>query len=91
MSPLLETSLSVSLVLLGVALLLAFVRVARGPTLADRAVALDLMAATVVAMATAYAVRTGQAIFVDVALAIALVSFLGTLAFARYVQEGDRR
>jgi multicomponent Na+:H+ antiporter subunit F len=75
--------------LLALAIVLAAWRVLRGPSLADRVVALDAIAAAIVAAAVVLAVRTGQAVFVDVAAAIALVAFLGTVALARVVERGD--
>lgn len=86
-----ELAVDVSLVLLSLALVLAFVRVARGPSLADRVVALDLAAVAIVGVAISYAVGTGLAVFVDVALAIALIAFLGTVAMARAIEAEDER
>ncbi len=72
------------------AFLLAFVRLARGPSLPDRVVALDLMATLAVGFIATYAVATGQALYVDLALVLALVAFLGTVAFAHYIEKGGR-
>jgi multicomponent Na+:H+ antiporter subunit F len=80
----------VLVVLIG-ALLLAFVRVARGPSLPDRVVALDLSGSLVVGIIAAYGVLAAQPVFLDVAAALALVSFLGTVAFARYVERANAR
>jgi multicomponent Na+:H+ antiporter subunit F len=66
---------------------MAFVRMARGPSLADRVVALDLLAILTVAFAALFAIASGQAAFLDVAIALALVAFLGTVAFARYAER----
>ena len=73
--------------MLSVALLLAFVRLARGPSLPDRVVALDLVSILAAAIAATYAVAAAQAVFLDVAIVLALISFLGTVAFARYVER----
>jgi multicomponent Na+:H+ antiporter subunit F len=75
------------LAILGLALLLAFLRLVRGPTLPDRVVALDLMAVLAVAIITLYAIATNERIFLDTAIALALITFLGTVAFARYVER----
>ena len=85
---LLGPALGVASTLLALALVAAFVRVARGPSLADRVVALDAIAATIVAGALLSAVQTGLAVFVDVASAIALVTFLGTVALAHAIEFG---
>jgi len=83
-------AVDLSLGVLALALALSFVRLARGPSLADRVVALDVASATIVAVAVAYAVGTGLAVFIDVALAIALIAFLGTVAMARAIESEDR-
>jgi multicomponent Na+:H+ antiporter subunit F len=71
--------------LIGMAMFLALLRVVRGPTLPDRVVALDLMATLAMGFIALYAVTTGQAIFLDVAIALALIAFLGTVAFAYFI------
>jgi len=77
-------------VILGVALFLAFIRLVRGPTLPDRVVALDLMTILAVAIITLYALATNERILLDTAIVLALISFLGTVAFARYVERRSR-
>lgn len=69
--------------------LLAGYRVIRGPTTPDRVVALDTIGTNVVAIAVLFAVRTGRGLFVDVALVLAIIGFITTIAVARYVTEGD--
>jgi multicomponent Na+:H+ antiporter subunit F len=73
--------------LLGVALLLALARLVRGPSLPDRVVALDLIAALTVGIICTYAIGTNQQVFLDVAIVLALIAFLGTVAFAQYVER----
>ena len=77
-----------ALALVGAAVLLAFVRLVRGPDLANRVVALDLLSVLGVGIAAAAAVRAGDAVYLDVALVLALIAFLGTVAFARYAEGG---
>jgi multicomponent Na+:H+ antiporter subunit F len=71
--------------LLIAALFLAFVRLVRGPSLPDRVVALDLIATLAVGFTATYAMATDEPSLVDVAILLALISFLGTVAFALYV------
>lgn len=79
---------SLALALIGVAILLAVVSIVRGPDLANRVVAVDLLSALGVGIAGAAAVVSGDAVYLDVALVFALVAFLGTVAFARYGEQG---
>lgn len=79
--------LVVAMPVLGLALLLALIRLVRGPSVPDRVVALDLMASVAISMIAVYGMLTGQSAFLDVAIVLALLSFLGTVAFARYVER----
>jgi multicomponent Na+:H+ antiporter subunit F len=73
--------------LLSVAVLMAFVRLARGPSLPDRVVALDLLATLAIGMIAVYSIARNQPVLLDVAIVLALLAFLGTVAFARYLEK----
>jgi len=79
----------ITLVTLGVALLVAFVRLVRGPTLPDRVVAMDLFGVLVVGLIVVLAGWSGVHATLDAAIVIALVGFLSTIAYATYVERGD--
>ena len=72
-----------------IAIALGFFRLVRGPTLADRVVALDMMTVTIVAFCGLFAVLTGARAFLDVAIVVALVGFLATVALARFAERSD--
>lgn len=76
-----------SMAMIALALFLTFIRLLRGPTLPDRVVALDLIGVMTVGMIAAYSVATEQPILLDPATVLALVGFLGTVAFARYLER----
>lgn len=77
--------------MLTAALVLTFVRLVRGPSLIDRVVALELTATLVVGVIAAYAIETATPVLLDVAIALALVVFIGAVAFARYAERAVRR
>ena len=77
--------------LLGLALLMAFVRLVRGPGLPDRVVAMELIATVGIAMLAGYAVVTESRVYFDVMLLGALISFLGTVAIAYSIERRVRR
>lgn len=86
MSPLLPPAvLAVAAALVGGGFLLALSRVLRGPTSSDRVVALDLMAALTIGAIALQTLATGAPAFLRVATVLALVGFLGTVAFASYI------
>ena len=77
----------VVLPLLVLGVIFSFIRLLRGPSLPGRVIALDMMAVLGIGIIVVYAVVTDQPVFVDVAAVLALVSFLGTVAFAAYVER----
>lgn len=76
---------------LGVALVMVAFRLVLGPTLSDRVVALDMLSFVAVGVIAVYTVATGSAVMLDAALVLALIAFLGTVAFARYVERSFAR
>ncbi len=85
----LSLAIRAGLILTSAVTLLAGYRVIRGPTTPDRVVALDTIATNVVAIAVLFAFETGSGFFIDIALVLAIIGFISTIAVARYVTEGD--
>lgn len=86
-SQLVQNAAGIALVLLSLGILVAGIRLVRGPDAADRIVAMDLISILIVAFLAALSVRTGHPAVLDVAIAYALVAFLGTVALARWRQR----
>lgn len=84
-------SATIVLFLLALAMLLALVRLIRGPSLPDRVVALDLMITVSVGMMATYALATGEIPILDAGIVTALIAFLGTVAFAHYLERRGRQ
>ena len=70
------------------ALVLAFLRMLKGPTAADRVVALDAMTIISISIIVYVASTAGRLIYMDAALVYGLVSFIGVVAVARYLEKG---
>jgi len=83
----LDLAVNVSVGMVTLALVFAFVRLAIGPSLPDRVVALDMMTVLIVTFCGLFAVPA----FLDVALIVALVGFLATVALARYAERSSAR
>ncbi len=88
-APLTDATALIALTALMIAVLMTFWRLKRGPSLPDRVVAMDLLTTTGIAITAVYAVATNQPVILDVATVLALISFLGTIAFAYYVDLMD--
>jgi multicomponent Na+:H+ antiporter subunit F len=73
-----------------VSMTIAFLRMVRGPTQADRVVALDIVFSCNVALTAAAAVAEDAPLFLDVGLGLGLVGFLGTVLWARLLEKSPR-
>ena len=91
MSQVLSFALEASFALVVLSIVLAFVRLAKGPSLPDRVVALDMMTVAIVAFCGLAAIQYQTAAFLDVALVLALVGFLATVALARFAERNTAR
>jgi multicomponent Na+:H+ antiporter subunit F len=76
---------NVALTILMITVAISFIRLRKGPSLPDRVVALDLLTTVGIAVTAVYAMIMDQPLIMDVATILALISFLGTIAFAYYV------
>ena len=85
------TLLTALLGILGVALVFAFVRLLRGPRSPDRLVALEVMSAIGVSIMALAAILWKQPVLLDVILVVALVSFIGTIALATFIERRSMR
>jgi len=87
----LQFATQVALGLLLVGMLLAVIRLIRGPNLGDRILALDMITVLATGFIAAVAVLTGFSLYIDIAIALALVGFLATVALARYLMGRARQ
>lgn len=69
-------------------MIFAFLRILLGPSLSDRVVALDALATMGVGALVLVAIATRQPVLLDIALAMALITFLGSIALALSIQKG---
>lgn len=81
----LDICLNVSLLMQSIALILCVYRVIVGPTLPDRVLALDTLVAVAIGYIAVIGILTGFSLYVDIAIALGLVGFLATVAFARFI------
>jgi multicomponent Na+:H+ antiporter subunit F len=75
---------------LSLSVVLIFVRFFQGPAIADRVVALDLLITTGIGIIAIYSILTNQSTFLDIALILALIAFLGTVAFSYYLEKREK-
>ena len=79
----------VCLAMLALALLLATARLVKGPSLPDRVLALDTLYINAIALIILYGIWKGTELFFEIALLIAVLGFVSTVAVAKYMLRGD--
>ena len=80
-----ESSVTLALGILSLSFLITIYRIIKGPTLPDRILGLDMLVAIAIGFIAVIGIKTGYTLYVDVAIALGLVGFLATVAFARFV------
>lgn len=83
----LELATTIALAVQAAAIGLTILRLLLGPTLADRILALDTLTTLGLGMIAVFAIRSGIALYLDIAIAVSLVGFLATVAFARFLVQ----
>ncbi|WP_373862922.1 cation:proton antiporter [Halomonas halmophila] len=81
----------VGLAVMSLALCLTFIRLFRGPSLPDRVVAMELFSSILVGMMGVIAIATEVSFFLDVAIVVALMGFMATIGFSRFLERGGPR
>ena len=81
----LDFAVTLALGLLCLSFLITIYRIVKGPTLPDRILGLDMLVAIAIGFIAVIGIKTGYTLYVDIAIALGLVGFLATVAFARFV------
>ena len=83
-----ELILKLAFGLIFVGMVLGTIRLIRGESTVDRVIAIDLLTIIAISIIALIAHVAGRFIYVDVAIVYGLLSFLGVMAVARYLEQG---
>ncbi|HEX6794853.1 MAG TPA: K+/H+ antiporter subunit F [Casimicrobiaceae bacterium] len=89
MSSLLSVSLLVAQLMLALAMAFAVIRLLRGPRAQDRVLALDTLYVDAMLLMVVHGMRQSTALYIDIALVIAMLGFVSTAALARFLLRGE--
>nr|MDH3085610.1 Na(+)/H(+) antiporter subunit F1 [Bacillus velezensis]WEY81964.1 Na(+)/H(+) antiporter subunit F1 [Bacillus velezensis] len=81
--------LQLSLGIMAVSTLLYVIRVMKGPTIPDQVVALDGIGINLIAMTALVSILLNTSAFLDIILLLGILSFIGTIAFAKFLEKGE--
>ncbi|MCV9998323.1 K+/H+ antiporter subunit F [Pararhizobium sp. YC-54] len=82
-------SILASQILLGLAMGCALFRMARGPRAQDRILGLDALYINAMLLLLTFGIRTANSIYFEAALIIALIGFVSSIAFAKFLMRGE--
>ncbi len=83
-----ETILHISLVISMLGIIIATIRLFKGPSAPNRAIALDTMTLISISTIVLVALLAGRVIYLDAAMVYAVLSFIGVVAVARHIEGG---
>lgn len=83
-----ETILKLSLVLFMLAIALSVYRVIKGPSMPDRAIALDTIGVNLISSIAIVSIVLQTKAFLEAILILGILAFIGTIAFSKYIERG---
>ncbi len=86
-----ESLYIILMILFGAAFILALIRLTRGPTLADRVVALDLVGIIAAGILALYGVYHRNPYYLDIVAVLAMILFFSTVALAAYIEKQNKK
>lgn len=88
-SDLMTASLGIAFVIVALSQIMAMVRLVIGPSTGDRILALDTMVINAIGLIVLLGIAQGAQVYFEVALIIAMLGFISTVAYARFILRGD--
>ncbi|WP_042476022.1 Na(+)/H(+) antiporter subunit F1 [Bacillus ndiopicus] len=78
-----------SIVIVMLSMILVIYRLIKGPNPSDRVVALDSIGVSLMALIGMFSIMVDTSFYLDIILLLAILSFIGTVAFSKFIEKGD--
>lgn len=83
-----ETILTISLILVGIATVITFIRIIIGPTFPDRVIAMDVVGVKLISAMAIVSILFHTRAFFDVILVLGILAFISTISFSKFIERG---
>lgn len=83
-----ETLLTISLVLFGISIAITFIRIVLGPSFPDRVIAMDVIGVNIISVIAIVSISFNTKAYLDVILILAILAFISTIAFSKFIERG---
>jgi len=77
-----------SLVCFGIAIAISFIRIVLGPTFSDRVLSMDVIGVNLISAMAIVSILFGTRAFLDAMLILAILAFISTIAFSKFLERG---
>ncbi|MGM9946059.1 MAG: Na(+)/H(+) antiporter subunit F1 [Lysinibacillus sp.] len=81
--------ISGSIILITLAMIVIIYRLVKGPNPSDRVVALDTIGVCLISLVGLFSIIVETSFFLEIILLLAILSFIGTIAFSKFIEKGD--
>lgn len=78
-----------SIILITLAMILIIYRLVKGPNPSDRVIALDTIGVCLISLVGLFSIIVETSFFLEIILLLAILSFIGTIAFSKFIEKGD--
>ncbi|MEO4054343.1 Na(+)/H(+) antiporter subunit F1 [Solibacillus sp. CAU 1738] len=78
-----------SIVIISLSMIAVIYRLVKGPNASDRVVALDAIGTSLIALIGLFSIMVETSFYLDIILLLAILSFIGTVAFSKFIEKGD--
>lgn len=79
----------ICIIAVGLAMLCIVYRLVKGPTAPDRVIALDAIGVAIIALVGLFSIFVETSFYIEIILLLAILSFIGTIAFAKFLEKGE--
>ena len=78
-----------SIILITLAMIVIIYRLVKGPNPSDRVIALDTIGVCLISLVGLFSIIVETTFFLEIILLLAILSFIGTIAFSKFIEKGD--
>lgn len=83
-----ELILTISLILFGLAIVITFIRIIKGPSFPDRVIAMDVIGVNLISAIATISLLFKTRAFLDVILVLGILAFISTISFSKFIERG---
>lgn len=81
--------ISGAIIIIALAMIVIIIRLVKGPTASDRVITLDAIGVCLMALIGLFSILVDTPFFLEIILLLAILSFIGTVAFSKFIEKGD--